>query len=459
MMRRVPYIGLLLAILLPGLAWAQDAARPAFKTHRFDEDWRVLCADPALRTEPLDRLKCLKLGADVSLTLGGELRERFEAVRNPGFGLQQDHDHVFLHRVLLHADLRIQNVARLFLQFGSLTQSGREGAPSSTDVDRLDLMQGFVDLMLPLDDARLTLRGGRQEVSFGASRLVSVRDSPNARRAFDGGRAFLTAGGFRVDAIYLRPVLLSPKVFDDETNKTEKLWGVYGTGPVAGPLKADLYYLGFERDRGRFAAGAAPEHRHTLGVRLFGKAGAFDWDVEGVFQFGSFGNRDIRAWTIASDWGVTFESLKLQPRLGLKADIASGDRNLADGRLGTFNALYPRLPYFSDANLVAPANFFDIHPVLELQLAPTLQAEIGWNALWRQTTADAIYAPPLSPIAGTAGQPGRFIGQQVIVGIEWRVIEGVTLAGQYVHFVPGRALRRIGGGTTDFVFVSAAYKF
>ncbi len=458
MVRHALAVGLAALFLQPIATSAQEADRPAFKTHRFDEDWRALC-DPARRTEFLDDIKCIPLGNGTTLTLGGELRERFEAFRNPGFGLEKPRDRVFLHRVLLHADLRIQDTARLFVQVGSLTQSGRKGEPALTDIDRFDLMQGFLDIALPLGASRLTLRGGRQEVSFGSSRLVSVRDSPNMRRAFDGGRVFLTSGRYRVDALYARPVAISPKVLDDKANKAEQLWGVYGTGPIIGPLKADLYYLGFKRDRGRFASGAAREQRHTLGMRLFGKTGAFDWDVEGAFQFGRFGGGDIRAWTIASNVGVTFETLPLKPRLGLKADIASGDRNGNDGRLGTFNALYPRLPYFSDANLVSPANIIDVQPSLQLELTPTLSAELAWNPLWRQTTADAIYGPPLVSIAGTAGQRGRFIGHQAIVGLEWQATANITVASQYVHFQPGGALQRIGGRRTDFVFVSATYKF
>lgn len=40
-----------------------------------------------------------------------------------------------------------------------------------------------------------------------------------------------------------------------------------------------------------------------------------------------------------------------------------------------------------------------------------------------------------------------------------RATANITLASQYVHFEPGRALARIGGRQTDFVFVSATYKF
>jgi hypothetical protein len=442
---------------------AQDAERPVLKPHRFDEDWRALC-DPARRTTLFDPLKCISLGGDgfATLTIGGELRERFENVRNPGFGLEQSSDHVFLHRVLLHGDLHLGETLRVFVQLGAFGQNGREGERSATDVDRLDLTQAFVDLGFATPgDGRVTLRGGRQEMSFGASRLVSVRESPNVRRSFDGGRVFWMGGGYRVDTFYTRPVSLDEGAFDDRVNNGETLWGVYGTGPVPNlpGLKADLYYLGYERENARFQIGTADERRYTSGLRLFGERGGFDWDIEAAYQFGDFGQRDIRAWTIASDIGVAFEGVRLQPRLGLKADMASGDRDPNDGKLGTFNALYPKFPYFSEANLIAPANVMDLHPNLQLQLNPSLSAEVGWNVLWRQTTQDAIYQPPLGAVAGTAGRGSRFIGHQAIVGLEWQATPNLSIASQYVHFEPGETLEGVGGRSVDFFFASVAFKF
>jgi hypothetical protein len=140
---------------------------------------------------------------------------------------------------------------------------------------------------------------------------------------------------------------------------------------------------------------------------------------------------------VASDIGYTFADAIFKPRIGLKADIASGDRRPEDGRLGTFNALYPKLPYFSEANLIAPANIVDVHPTIGLDFGSGVAVELGWNALWRQTTKDAVYGTPLNAVQGTAGAPGRFIGHQAIVDIEWQATANLTLAGGYVHFEPG----------------------
>lgn len=377
------------------------------------------------------------------------MRERVEVVRNPGFGLEQDSDYVFLHRAMIHADLRVGDEVRAFVQLGAFRASGREAPGPPTDRNALDFTQAFVDVSLPLGDGRATLRGGRQEVDFGSSRLISVREGPNVRRTFDGVRAFWSSGPTRVDAFYLQPVAIKPRLLDDSTVDSEALWGVYATTPVAGALKADLYYLGTRRERAQFAIGTADERRHSIGARLFGDSGGFDWDIEGVVQFGSFGNADIAAWTIASDIGFTFTDLPLTPRLGLKADSASGDANAADATLGTFNALYPKFPYFSEANLIAPANVIDLHPSVDLTLSPNLSVQLGWNGLWRQTTQDAIYMPPLTPIAGSIGGE-RFIGHQAIVGARWSVTDRVTISAQDVHFEPGNTLDQLGGSEVDF---------
>jgi len=438
-------------------AQSETVKPPAVAAHRFDEDWRNWCA--AARPKGLERLKCIAPSDDVTLSLGGELRERIEVVRNPDFGLDQRRDHVFLHRAMLHGDLRAGEHVRAFVQLGAFSYSGREGQRAPFDLDRLDLVQGFVDLSAEIAGGRATLRGGRQEMILGSSRLVGIRESPNVRRAFDGSRVFWTRDSLRIDSFYLRPVRIAPGVFDDSTDRAERLWGVNAATPVVGPMHANIYYLGFERDRGRFTAGVAREMRHSLGLRLFGRSGGFDWDWEAVYQFGTFGADRIRAWTVATDTGFAFEHVPWRPRIGVKADIASGDRNPADGRLGTFNALYPKLPYFSEASLIAPANIIDLHPSVSWAPGRNVSLEFGWNWQWRASERDAVYSPPLLPIAGTAEAKGRRIGNQAILGIEWKATPQLTLASQYVHFERGEVLRQVGGQNVDFVYVSAALKF
>lgn len=450
----------LLMLCWSGSAFADD--RPEFKPQRWQEDWRALC-DPAKQTQFLDPLKCMPLGVPgLTVTFGGEQRERFDSTWNPTFGFDGvGNEHVLLSRTLLHADVRYQDTARAFVQLGSHFATDRAFGNPPTDRDDLDLQQGFFDLSGKLsNDTRLTVRAGRQEISFGSSRLVSTRESPNIRRSFDGARAFLTGDGFRLDALAVRPLELREDVFDDRADDTTALWGVYGT-LFAGLPKGhslDVYYFGFDREGSRFAAGTADENRHSFGTRYAGVHGAWDWDLEAVLQVGSFGSSDIRAWTAASSFGYTFADLAWSQRLGLKANIASGDSDLDDGKLETFNAMFPKLPYFTEANVIAPANFIDVHPTLTLSPTKTLELTLGWNVLWKQEDADAFYAPPLVAVNDTI-DTGRFIGHQASFGASYDLNPNTTIGGSYVHFFAGDGLRAAGGRDGDFVGAWTTLRF
>ncbi|MDR6872278.1 hypothetical protein J2Y55_003294 [Bosea sp. BE125] len=441
-----------------------SAGRPSYESLRFNEDWSPL-RDPSLRTDPFDPLKWIPLNGAGSayMTLGGELRARYEAARDPVFGLAapRRNDYALL-RSFLFADLHLGPHARAFLELASGFAPGWAGTPPTTQKDELDILQAFGEVTLPTAGGQIMLRGGRQEMSFGSSRLVSVRESPNIRRAFDGLRAaWIGSGDTRIDAFLLRPVAPQLGRFNDSNDSTQLFWGAYATTaiPALPGLKADLYYLGLERDEARFAQGTATEHRHTLGTRLFGKRSGFDWNVEAAYQFGSFGTADIRAWTVSANLGYSFADLPFSPRLGLNADAISGDRNLRDNRLGTFNPLFPKLPYFSEANLAAPANLLDIQPNLTVLLTPKLSLTLGWNPLWKQAEADAFYAPPLSPVRGSAGGTGRFIGQQTSLALSWSATEHLTLGGTYVHYTPGERLKQAGAGSGAFLAGWAQFIF
>ncbi|WP_082979379.1 alginate export family protein [Labrys sp. WJW] len=415
--------------------------------------------------DPFDALKNIPLSSDgsVYVDFGGQLRLRAESSNHPVFGLAKpEHNDVLLIRSFLSADFHFGPYLRTFVQLGSGQAPSWNGTPPATQFDRFDLMQGYGELTLPSAAGRFMVRAGRQEMSFGSSRLVSVRESPNIRRAFDGVRAaWIASPDTRIDAFLVRPVSLLPGALDDKSDTGQAFWGVYATSPVPGvpALKADLYYFGLNRDDAKFARGTGNEHRHTVGARLFGKTDNFDWDLEGAYQFGRFGAADIRAWTVSAELGYTFQGVPFSPRIGLNADVISGDHNLHDGTLGTFNPLFPKLPYFSEANLVGPANLIDIQPNLTLTVVRNVVLNVGWNPLWKEATADAFYGPAITPVAATAGGTGRYMGQQISTALTWTPTKHLTFGGTYVNYTPGKRIRQAGGKSGSFAAAWAAISF
>lgn len=286
---------------------------PSFKQLRYDESYAYV-RDPARRTDYLDAIKFIPLSTngDRYLTLGGEIRERYEYYQNSLWGRgPQDDNGYLLQRYMVHADAHVGDYFRIFTQFKSGLEDGRNGGPRPTDRDDFDLNQAFLDVRVPLSEAdSLTLRAGRQELSYGSSRLVSFREGPNVRLSFDGVKVILKVSGWQVDAFAVKPVRTKTGVFDDDPDPEKSFWGLYAVTPVSWLPggNADLYYLGLDRKNASFDQGTANELRHSVGTRIWGHKAGWDYNLEVVYQLGSFGGGDIQAWTAASDVGFTLNT-------------------------------------------------------------------------------------------------------------------------------------------------------
>jgi len=439
------------------------AEPPAYRKLRYDEDYSYLF-DPSRRIDAFDGLKYVPLGggADTYLSLGGEVRWRYEQFEKERWNPQNvDHDGSLLQRYLLHGDLHVGDGFRAFAQLQSGLEDGRPGGPRGPDEDKLDWHQLFVDFRGTLGSDEVTLRAGRQELLYGAQRLVSVRDLPNVRRAFDAARVLVQSHSTQVDFFAGRPVEVDPGTFDDDPIESEALWGIYVTtpAPFAAGTSLDVYYLGYQRDDAQFVQGFGDERRHSLGSRWSGKRAAWDFDFEAVTQFGSFDGGDIRAWTTSADAGYTLDHTKLAPRLGLRTEIISGDRDAADSDLETFNAMYPRGAYFGEMALVGPANLIDVHPSVDVNLSSSVELSLDCDIFWRETTDDGIYSANGSILRSDVGD-ARFIGTQPGVGLDWQLDRHSTFHAAYSHFFPGAFIDESGSSSeVDFVTVSFQFRF
>ena len=84
----------------------QPSPPPSFKQLRYDENYAYL-RDSALRTDFLDAIKFIPLSksGESWLTLGGEIRQRYEYYHNSQWGLgPQDDNGYLLQRYMIHAD-------------------------------------------------------------------------------------------------------------------------------------------------------------------------------------------------------------------------------------------------------------------------------------------------------------------------------------------------------------------
>jgi hypothetical protein len=148
---------------------------------RYNEDWSFL-RDPAQRADFFDPAKYVPLDTNGNwyLSFGGEARLKYELYTEPVFNQQPADDNGFLlQRYLLHADLHATPYFRVFGQLQSSLEDFRNGGPRPPIGER----PRTIASRCPRAAGAICPR--RAEMAYGSQRLLSVRESPNNRLAFD----------------------------------------------------------------------------------------------------------------------------------------------------------------------------------------------------------------------------------------------------------------------------------
>jgi Alginate export len=450
---------LFILILLSGAIEIFAQGKGVFNPLRYNDDYSFLRNDTSKNW--YDKIKYISLSSsgNTFLSFGGEARYRYFRFENENWGdVVSDKDGYLLSRYLFHADFHLGKHIRTFVQLQSGFATNKM-TTSPVDDNSVDLHQAFVDFnMNPESKIKTTLRVGRQELSYGSQRLISTREPPNNRQSFDGVKLMLHSPNNKIDFLYSQYVTAKKGAFNDAIDNAVKLWGVYMVRNKIPVLQnIDVYYLGIQKDRTKFDEGTDKETRHSVGTRIWDSANAWQYDVEGIYQWGEFGAATISAWTASTNISYTFNS-KWQPQVGVKTELISGDKTYNDGQLNTFNPLFPRGAYFGLAALIGPANLFDIHPYTELDLTEKIILKVDLDMFWRASESDGIYAPSGQLIYSGKNTTSKKIGQQLGTELIYSPNPFLDVRAEFTWFSADTYLKEVGSGK-DILLAVATVQF
>jgi hypothetical protein len=420
--------------------------KPAFKPINHDEDYSSFrtVRDANLWT----RIKYIPLAGNTYASLGGELRLRPELRIGERWGRgPQDDDGNFQQRTRVWGDLQIEGLLRAFVDLEHATSTGLDSVVAPIEEGRLDFNQAFVEAHVPVGSARITARFGRQEIGIGNQTVFDMREGANTRRSLDLLRVMGTMGPWDGGFLTGHAVLEKLGTFDDKTNHYYDLTGLhagrtFGGGSHTG--RAEMLFVSSDRASVSFAtAPAARDRRRTLSLRYAGKADAWSIDVEGIRQWGSFGNLDIDAYyvtgTVAHAWQGGWK-----PKLALRIDVGSGDRNPGDGKAGTYGPLFPKpLTYNGD---LGPHNLTIFQPMLTLQPTAKLTLDFSAAGLWRTSIHDGVYSLGGQVLRSADETDSRFFGKRATAAGRYALNPFTTLGFYTIYgdvsekFKPGRDL-------------------
>lgn len=413
-------IAFLAAAALASVVPHAGAEGRTYKTVRADEDWSWLDATPPETGDAFDRVKHAEITDAWHLTFGGSFRVRFENDWNRGLaGPPILRDAVIKSKAALNMEIGHEKDFRWYAEIRAAETFENERAVPVFFHDDPDVQAFFVEGTFASEtDHAVTIRGGRQEMLFGAQRLISPLDWWSTRRTFDGLAVIARSARTATTLFGMRPVGHDPHDIDKSLEE-QTFWGVYSTfKPSAGHV-VDAYGLVLEDSRDLHASEAGPKgelERQTYGLR-YDFRGESGWlaETEWALQRGDFGGDDLSAWFGSATFGYKWKEARWKPRLTMGLDAASGDDDPADGDRGTFDPMFPDgHAFLGSMDLVGRSNVkaarleFEAFPASRFKWSTTL------HRFWLFDDQDALYDAGGKAIRRDAtGASGDDVGTEV----------------------------------------------
>ncbi len=271
------------------------------------------------------------LGPDTTLTFDGQYRPRYVLHSGRSFtgGKLTDTDRV-THRARLGATLAREGGASFTLRIQDVRIWGEESDTlNDFSAGGLDVHEAFA--VIPFTECGcVSLKLGRQEISFDTQRIIGAVGWSQRGRSFDALRLHLGKGKTNAD---LFGAIL--KEDDGDADGTlaggatnSFMAGLHGTWQYDPAHNLSLLALSVNQADPTVA-------RHTVGVVATGKVGSFSYTGEGYYQLGKTGGQDVSAWLVAVRPSFTFDA-PWKPSVTLWGEALSGDGTAE----GTFDTLF-----------------------------------------------------------------------------------------------------------------------
>jgi hypothetical protein len=346
---------------------------------------------------------------------------------------------------------------------------------SGPESDTIELHQAYATVG-NLSEFPVTLKVGRQVLSYGEERLIGAFDWNNISRTFDAAKVRVHTEWFDADLFTSHPVIPEDERFD-VPNIYDWFSGIYATSSKIPKDTLDVYFLARNASSDAINFEPSPQFPqptardvYTVGGRLksrSGELGNWDYSLEGAYQFGDFkptvASKRLTqdAFAVIAQGGYTFPDLWGKPRLGLEYDFSSGDSNSSDGKHQTFDILFPTSHKFNGyMNFLSLDNIHDVRAIFQIKPCPRLSLAVEGHGFWLADTRDAFYN--VSGVARTTGGYGIHPGYSSFVGTELDVIAGYALTKfaqlevGYGHFFTGEYIQQslaASGGNSDANYV------
>ncbi|MBD0400026.1 alginate export family protein [Flammeovirga sp. EKP202] len=386
---------------------------PSYADRRYKEVWKLEeWSDRDARAQDWsDVIKNIPLSNNKKIwaSFGGQVRVRYMPTVNEEF-LPQNSG-LFTLRMRAHADIHFGENFRVFAEgiYSNTTKDNSERLGAGTPVTKGAFLNLFAEYKFDLyKQTDLGVWVGRRELQAGHERLLSPGNWLITRRTFDGAGFYIGNDNNKLTGFISKPVIPVPDGYTTRDQNTT-FWGLrYESFDVAYNSHAGFgvpswssfsktyfepYFYGLHRQNAVYEEGVADENRYTVGFLLSGPIKrVFNYEVEAMYQFGTFGGKNISAYSITTEFGVSFPKIALQPHIWLRFDYSSGDQNKGDGTLNTFNPLFPQVAqFFGEHGAMDRKNLTSFSANVDFTAFKKVKTRLTYWNFMRSSLNDAVY--------------------------------------------------------------------
>ena len=329
--------------------------------------------------------------------------------------------------------------------------------------DTFDLRQAYIQIG---EDKGLSLKVGRQLITYGDERILGPLEWNNLSRSWDEAKLRYEGDKWWVDAFAASLVTFQDDkmnrsdLFDNKgLGRNQVLSGLYFSTTGLDFQTTDLYALFLHE---QFPVGDSDFA--TFGTRwksTAGKFGPWDYDAEFVAQTGKVKGKDLASFAGHAEVGYTFDA-PWKPRFALDYDYGSGDGNAKDGKVNTFQNLYPTNHlYYGYMDVFSWQNIHDINASFKISPCKTVTAKLDYHMFWLADTNDAWYrANGVATVRPITPGADSFAGSELDLTVTYAPKKWLSFQVGYSHFFAGSYLKDTGASSdADFAYTQMTIKF
>jgi hypothetical protein len=435
------------------------AVAGAYKPLFYDNNFSYINNPNYCDWYPGDCLKQIPIGDCWLLDIGGQYRARYHSEHNHrGLGLTGRDDDFLLHRTRIFFNAKYGDNVRVYAEYLDAESNYENFPPRAIEVDRSDMLNLFADARL-WDGCcgDLWFRIGRQELLYGAERLISPLDWANTRRTFEGFKFYWQGEDWNADFFATRPVIVNPVHFDS-ADEEQEFFGAWATYKAIQGHTFDFFALQYNND-----SGANDFEFTTLGSRWLGSEGQNLWELEGGVQFGeNTDGTDHQAGFVTGGVGRKWTDAAWKPQVMCYYDWANGSDTLGAGN--GFNHLFPLAhKYLGFMDLFGRSNIQSPNVQLTMQPHEKLKVLVWYYYLFLENKNDSPYNVNMSAFNGANPPASADLGHELDLTVTYSINPRMDVLFGYSHFFAGDYYRLTPGvpydGDADFFYTHFQWNF